>query len=254
MPTFRSNIVKIEIIKTIDEYEVLCRLADWQDNFGNQLEAVEEQHFKALGYPDPADAPDDEEDEGDEDDDGLDFLKKSMNTLASQIKETHGEEYAKYAEFIRNSMASLGDDDDDEEDEDPDQNDDLEDEPDVYSIIIQEDMPQWSDAYPDRLQSFLTAWPSLRTKILNAAFAYYQMVHEDAWLLYGGRDEDKIILPDPDQPADIEQLFRIRAFHLYEDKDEIGLSGTCTWDDEHGFGCRIKKGEILGFSYADEVY
>jgi hypothetical protein len=133
-----------------------------------------------------------------------------------------------------------------EDDDEPEvaQHSNTEDEPDVLEVCLYEPL-EWSPAMEKRVEAFLKSWPKLRPAVLKAVFEAYRDQYDGIWDFMGGHPADKIILPDPTEPAVIEQLFRITDIQL-DEENAINLGATCTWDDEHGLCVRIEDGQVAG--------
>ncbi|MEM6394356.1 MAG: hypothetical protein AAF797_16440 [Planctomycetota bacterium] len=170
---------------------------------------------------------------------GIEHLKSMMEGVPG------GQRVAK----LLDQIDLAGDDDDADEDVGEEEEDD----PDLYDVYY-EDSRVWQEAHRERLDVFLRSWPAVRGRVLDAAFTYYRDHYEDIWAFWGGEDHDKLTLPDPTDRSVVEDLFRIDAFYLREAPNNMGISGHCTWDDEHGFGAVIKDGEVEVFGQASDAF
>jgi len=99
---------------------------------------------------------------------------------------------------------------------------------------------------------FLTNWPKLKPKVLNATFEVYRSVYPVVMEFIGDDPGVQYVLPTPNAPESITDHLALETVFFRADK-KIGLSGHCTWDDEHGWGVLLKDGAVIGAGGADEA-
>ena len=113
----------------------------------------------------------------------------------------------------------------------------------LLNVVLSEDVP-WDDEVQTNLDLFFAEWTGLRPILLEETFHYYLDNHKKFVAAHRDREGLELLLPSPEKPKVIVNLFRITSIHLWED-GTIGLGGYCTWDEEHGYGAVIRDGEVL---------
>jgi hypothetical protein len=146
------------------------------------------------------------------------------------------------------------DEDDDEVEEDEEEDPEGNFEYDLQQITVSTSPGmKWDSAAEAVVDQFLANWPAVRTAVLEATADYYKALYSEMIDYMGNDPSVEITLPKPDGPAVVADLFRITTLHLREDGG-IGLSGHCTWDDEHGYGVLLKDGKIETVGHASEAF
>ena len=112
----------------------------------------------------------------------------------------------------------------------------------LLNLVLSEEMP-WDDEVQTHLDLFFAEWPGIRPSLLEETFHYYLDNYRKFRKAHQGNERIDLIVPNPEKPESIADLFRITSIHLWED-GAIGLGGYCTWDEENGFGAVIREGEI----------
>lgn len=120
----------------------------------------------------------------------------------------------------------------------------------VLSVILPED-ESWDAESERRLDEFLEAWPKLRPKILRGAYEWYRLIYEDAKEYYEDNPRHELLVPEPTAPEVIGELFRIENIHLHK-SGRVGVTGSCTWDIDEGFGAMIEGGNVLVVGLTDD--
>lgn len=119
-------------------------------------------------------------------------------------------------------------------------------------VMLAEDM-KWDAATEARVDEFLRDWPKARPEVLKAAHSYYKELYPELKDIFGDMASFNFTMPKPTKPAAIEDIFSINMLYVRDD-GTIGLSGSCTWDEEHGFGAVVKNGKVVAFGHADEGF
>lgn len=112
-------------------------------------------------------------------------------------------------------------------------------------VVLPADDSEWDSAAEAKLDQFLAEWPEIRPRVSQALYDYYVDWHPQL----EGHD-DPILMPDPGDPQLVEDRARITTIYLNKD-GSIGLTGDCTWEDEHGLGVLIKDGKVIDCGYAE---
>lgn len=159
---------------------------------------------------------------------------KEMNALAKQSIEES--EYSK-PEFTDEDLKEVGQ---------------AQTDPDVLEVVLAEEMP-WDEEAERRLDQFLTSWPALRPALLEKTFQHYREGHEDFLECHGGGPAAEIVLPKPESPEVVSDLFCLTVIYLRED-GAIGLGGDCTWDEEHAYGALIQDDQVVAVGHASEGF
>lgn len=136
----------------------------------------------------------------------------------------------------------------DEDDTEAEKGEDLQ----KLEIVLGEGI-SWDDAAEKRVDGFLAKWPQTRSKVQEALFQYYREFYPQVRTTEGEFPGEEIMLPEPSGPEVIADLFKISTVFLRTD-GAIGLSGRCSWDDEHGFGILLREDKVVAAGYADEAY
>jgi hypothetical protein len=112
---------------------------------------------------------------------------------------------------------------------------------------------KWSRETQAMVEQFFADWPRTRPVVLKATFDYYKKNYPEFVTLFAGHKGVKFILPEPNSPEVVADVFYIASIHWHRD-GAIGLSGHCTWDEEHGYGLRLKDGKVTAVGPADEAF
>jgi len=209
-------------------------------NFGARLGAVERESFEMLmarqAGKDPTTPPMD--------------IKGMISEMAAKQKEAAKQlpkEFSGLGDIMSGLFSQL-------------ENLEIEDTPPVYDekdfecynydlqelcVVLPADDSEWDSAAEAKLDQFLAEWPEIRPRVSQALYDYYVN-----WYPQLDRYNDPILHPAPGDPQLVEDRARITTIYLGKD-DRIGLSGACTWDDEHGLGILLENGQVIDCGYAD---
>ena len=253
-----KEIISAEKNSDFDDWEIEMRVPGF-DNFGKRLGDLEKRAFEAeLAF--------------DQTTEGKAEARKTVEALGNQIAQAVQDQrqlaekisgYAvddplcesvegitKMLEGLPEIMAAEGagllegaefDPEDDSFDRDHE----------VLEIALEEGI-EWDAEAESRVNAFLASWPQIRSEVHREAFAHYQAIFsqiEDNAQGAGGA----LTLPAPVSSGVVEDLFTITSLFLFAD-GRVGISGDCTWDEEHGFGAVIKDTRVLEFAQSDLLY
>ena len=112
---------------------------------------------------------------------------------------------------------------------------------------------RWNKKTQALVQQFFADWPQTSPVVLQATFKYYKKNYRDALTLFPGHKGLNFILPEPTTPEAIAELFYVTSIYLHHD-GSIGLSGNCTWDEEHGWGLMLENGKVTDVGQADVAF
>jgi hypothetical protein len=171
---------------------------------------------------------------------GMEMFKQMQSTFLNEDENEEDDEEEDSAADEDDEPAA---DESDEEEEEIGDDEEYESDPNVLRVLLPPGV-DWDDQQEARLHKFLQQWPKLRPKLLKQVFEVYEEARPEAVEMYGGTAGLDLVLPAPLSPEAITQLFRITTIELYE-TGRIGLSGRCTWEEEHGFGALIEGDKIL---------
>jgi len=125
-----------------------------------------------------------------------------------------------------------------------------------HSIItVTESSEDWNNAIEAQLVGFVQNWESIALSLRKAVFEYYKL-HYEANLEYSffNPAADTIVMPPPTAEEVIVDLFHVGSIHLQHQSKYVGISGSCTWGEEHGWGAIIHKNEIFEVGHADIAF
>jgi hypothetical protein len=258
-----KEILSIDVDEEYGTTEVTVRVPDF-DNLGHRLNEIERLAFEAeLGDDD---FENDEEKTADPgatvlSEDSGKKLQEKINSLPNGPEKESlravQESIRKMKEFLEAGDEEPGDDlEEDEFSDDDGEDDDGEDEGDYDLQLLVFAFPEgvaWDDEAERKVDRFLTNWPKLRPKVLNATFEVYQSVYPVVVEFLGDDPGLPYFLPEPKNPESISDHFAVETIYFRADK-KIGLSGHCTWDDEHGWGVLLKDGAVIRAGAADESF
>lgn len=256
------NVVSIDHDPTTDLTEVQIRVPGFQ-NFGKGLRDLIEgsalQVAQSIGYNSDKDA--------DDDDEAVRALEEFNNSIMEGMADMMKEQLRRFEEmpegeekeFIRsqleelrlmNEMADL-----DAAAEDTSDTDDSEEDPDssIYDPeLIRVSLAtgtEWDANAEQKISAFLKDWNAIRPQVRKQVFDYYASVRDECLLW----ETDESLLPEPSDISVIDNLFILNTINLIGD-DRFGLSGACSWDDEHGLGIVVQNGKIVSVGHASDVY
>lgn len=107
-------------------------------------------------------------------------------------------------------------------------------------------------AFTHKIESFIDRWATIQRQVLEQAYDTYKHAYEEELFLEGDAEAvDPDAFPKPTSVAVVASLISFHAFHFYDDDQAIGLSGSCSWDQEHGIGIRVHGDKVIGFGNAD---
>jgi hypothetical protein len=112
---------------------------------------------------------------------------------------------------------------------------------------------KWNKTTRALLEQFFADWPQLRPAVLQATFRYYKKIYSESRTLFPNHQGVEFILPEPGSAEAVADLFYITSIHLRLD-GAIGLGCYCTWDEEHGYGLRLRNGKVTAVGQADEAF
>jgi hypothetical protein len=103
-------------------------------------------------------------------------------------------------------------------------------------------------------KEFTEQYPAIYLKILNAVFNYYNQLRPK-YLQMGGPGVQ--LMPAVESEKSLENRFTLNSITIswpYNSADaELGLSYSCTWDEEHGLGVVVVGNEIIKVGSADSA-
>ncbi|GEM_PF-2071918 len=253
-----KEILSIEVDEEFGTTEVLIRVPDF-DNLGHRLNELEQLAFEA----DPGE--DDSEEEGESADPKADLhseesRKQRQKRIDSLPDGPEKEALRAVHENVRKmkELLETGDRNDESEDDPEDElleeDGDEEGEHDLQLLVFA--FPEgvaWDEDSERKVDRFLANWPKLKAKVLNATYEIYQAVYPVVMEFVGADPGVQYFLPKPNGPESIANNFSVETVYFRSDK-KIGLSGYCTWDDEHGWGVLLKDGAVIGAGGADEAF
>lgn len=112
-------------------------------------------------------------------------------------------------------------------------------------VVLPADYSEWDGEAEAKLDQFLAGWAEIRPRVSQALYDYYVN-----WYPQLERYNNPILMPAPGDPQLVDDRARITTIYLNKD-GSVGLSGQCTWEDEHGLGVLIKDGKVIDCGYAD---
>lgn len=119
--------------------------------------------------------------------------------------------------------------------------------------VMPSDGIKWDAKAEAKIDEFIKAWPEVRPQVLKQAYVCYKKLYPELKDIFGDMPTFKFTMPKPTKPEVVEDIFSISMIYLRND-GAIGITGSCTWDEEHGFGAVIKKGKVVAFGHADEGF
>ena len=69
----------------------------------------------------------------------------------------------------------------------------------------------------------------------------------------GEESGEQHLLPVPTTAEAVADLCCIRSIYLHPE-GVVGLGGSCTWDEEHGFGVLLKENDVLAVGGEDVAF
>jgi len=112
---------------------------------------------------------------------------------------------------------------------------------------------KWNKDSEKMLERFFADWPQLRSEVLRGVFEYYKGIYPELVESYDYHKGRQFFIPEPTSPEAIQDIFYFQSITLQKD-GSMGLSGHCTWDEEHGFGVRLQDGKVTEVGAADIAY
>jgi len=112
---------------------------------------------------------------------------------------------------------------------------------------------KWDKNIESVLERFFADWPGLRPTVLQGVFEYYKGIYPELVDAYDYHKGKQFFIPEPSSPEAIQEIFYFQSIHLQKD-GSAGLSGNCTWDEEHGLGVRLEDGNVAAVGAADIAY
>ena len=254
----------ISINKDEWETEVNIKVPAFQ-NFGARMPQVEQEALDAILAEGGGEANEEEVDEEeakkfDAELDGMmaDMLQQSKAALEARMATLSPEERAQASAALAEMENFDWESDDEEEEDEEDGNEDQDCEEEEHDLqefrVVCPAKSGWNDKVEAKLDAFLAGWPALRPRVLQSVCSYYQEFYR-----CNGFDKtpldaaNLVIMPAPGAPDLIGDRMRVTTIHLRKD-GLIGLTGDCTWDEEHGFGLLLKDGEIIDAGQCDVAY
>jgi len=247
-----------------DSSEVEIRIPNFQ-NFGlglAELERQAEEHEKKL---EAEMTPEERAKEEAETNAVIEDSIKSFRAMAEESKKElermpEGDPMKEMKRMLMESMeeaaaAMEGDEDEHESEEEEETPTKKINNPKDFELLTvsPSDGTKWDANAEAKIDEFIVAWPEVRPQILKQAHAYYKKLYPELKEIFGDMTEFNFIMPKPTKPEVLEDIFSINMIYLRDD-GAIGISGSCTWDEEHGFGAVIKNGKVVTFGHADEGF
>lgn len=247
----QKEIVSIDVDEEFDTTEVIVRVPGF-DNFGKRLNEIDNLIYDAL-EADP-ELEDKLIDAGQKVTQVYDDSQKQLQEKIDAMPDGPEKKSLLTVQENIQKMKDMVESVDDEDEEDFELEDEEEAEHDIEQFVVS--LPEraaWDEDTERKVDRFLTNWPNLKQKILDANFEVYKTVYPIVTELMGDDPAAKHVFPKPTGPEAIADHFSIDTLHLRADK-QIGLSGHCTWDEEHGWGVLLKKGAIVSAGGAEEAF
>jgi len=110
---------------------------------------------------------------------------------------------------------------------------------------------QWDQSYDKKLQALIKRWDRVATNIKQSLEKYYRTVYENYREHLLPSEEDEVILPKVSDGFSLGDYFTIHSLFFTEESTHIGISGECSWDEEHGWGCVIKGSKVVDIGHSD---
>jgi hypothetical protein len=251
-----KEIINISVDEELDLTEVSIRVPQFE-NFGKRLGELERKASEAFRVrPEPESDPELEAEIEADLNETMESLKSSVNSMKKEL-EAMPDSPQKKAMMLMYEQFSKMDEETDEEDEV--EGDRPVDEKDRFNYDLQalrvslgEEM-KWDKAAEATVDQFLIDWPLIRPAVLQATFKHYKKIYPELMQIVGESDEYAFTMPKPTSPEVVADLFTITAIYLHQD-GSIGLGGHCTWDEEHGYGVRIKNGKIVEVGHESDAF
>ena len=246
----KKEVISVEIDQEFNTTSVELRVPEF-DNFGQKLKELEEKTYDAI-----IDDPDHEEKMEEALEGVTKMYEASQEQLVAKIEALPDGAEKDALKAVQENIEKMNEmlaDEDDLEDAD-DEIGEEEDEFDVERIDVE--LPEgvaWDESMEGTIDAFLRSWPDVRGKVLEAVFDFYKSYYDEAKEFFGDEPETKFVLPEPKSPTSIEDNFIVSTVYVRAD-GAIGLSGHCTWDEEHAWGVRLKDGEVTAAGQADEAF
>ncbi|NOS69454.1 MAG: hypothetical protein HOP33_05925 [Verrucomicrobia bacterium] len=252
-----------------DTTEVEIRIPKFR-NFGLGLAELESQatnyEKKLEAETTPAERAKKEAEWAKEEAEGDAFLKdlaESMRSAAAESKKEISKASPKdkdvgAASFLADAMEQLakslevGPDDPDPDEETVTKKESRPEDFELFTAMPGDGI-KWDVNAEARVDEFIRNWPDVRPQVLKQAHAYYKKLYPELKDTFGDMSTFNFTMPKPTKPEVVEDIFSISTIYLRGD-GAIGISGSCTWDEEHGFGAVIKDGKIVTFGHADEGF
>lgn len=256
------HVVSIDHDPITDLTEVQIRVPGFQ-NFGKGLrDLIEESALRvaqSIGYTSDDDADNEEILVHQLEELNRTVMKGMQDMMDEQLRRFEEMPEGEEKEFIRsqmeelrlmNEMADL-----DAAAEDTSDTDDAEEDPDasIYDPeLIRVGLAigtEWDANAEQKISAFLKDWNAIRPQVRKRVFDYYASVRYECLLW----ETDESLLPEPSDISVIDNLFILNTINLIDD-NRFGLTGACSWDDEHGLGIVVQNGQIVSVGHASDVY
>ena len=126
---------------------------------------------------------------------------------------------------------------------------------DLSIIDVNESDENWNDSIESQLTTFISNWNLVIPNLKKSVFEHYKQNYDQNLELWFDEPEaDFIVMPEPNNEEVVTDLFNVGAVHLTLGSEYVGISGNCTWEEEHGFGAIIHKDQVFEVASADIAY
>lgn len=120
-------------------------------------------------------------------------------------------------------------------------------------VVLLGEESRWDAQAESRLDAFLSSWPARRPAVLERAFVCYREAYEERASELSKEPGAEHLLPPPTTAEAVADLCCIRSIYLHPG-GVVGLGGSCTWDEEHGFGVLLKDNDVLAVGGEDVAF
>jgi hypothetical protein len=206
----------------IDPEEVRASTADMMEQMKTQMEEARKKHEAMPAGP-----------------------KKAMDSMMLGMLE-------KMAKTAAQAQEESEQPDDEDEDEEGDVEEEEKRNLQLLNLTVHAGI-KWNKNAESMLEQFFADWPQLRSVVLRGVFEYYKGIYPELVDAYDYHKGRQFFIPEPTSPEAIQDIFYVQGIDLHKD-GSMGLSGFCTWDEEHGFGVRLKDGKVTDAGAADIAY
>lgn len=258
------EILKVKNAKSkFDSTEVDIRIPKFQ-NFGLGLAELERQADEYEKKLEAEMTPKERAKEEAEADAAIQDLTKAMRATAEEAKKefekTSKDDPKKKSmdaifKMMEEAVGMMESEPEDEAPEDEEAAPEKVSKPEDFELltVLPSDGTKWDAKAEAKIDEFIKTWPEVRPQVLKQAHACYKKLYPELKEIFGDMATFKFTMPKPTKPEVIEDIFSINVIYLRDD-GAVGISGSCTWDEEHGFGAVIRNGKVVTFGHASDGF